>query len=570
MVELSMSDIENVKSHINIVDLVGEYVELKKAGSNFKGICPFHNEKSPSFMVNPSLQIYKCFGCGRGGDVLSFVQEIERMDFGDALKLVAEKAGVVLEDTYSKKNKEDDKKKERAFESHQLAGKLYHYLLTSHKVGKEARDYAQKRGLTSDELQTYYVGYAPSSKSTLKNYLISKGFSEKELVEYGLLVDRDGTTIDKFRNRLMQPVKDTRGRTVGFSGRYLGTYENAPKYLNSPETVIFKKNQLLYGLNEVQEGVRKNRKIILLEGNLDVIAAYKAGTDFAVAPLGTAFTASQAKLLKRYADLILLAFDKDTAGQNALIRSLDILEKVGVRHKVVDYHGAKDPDELIQQDPKAWVKAVENPVNTVEYISEFLLQDIDLGDPDDKVTYKDKIIPIIKMLHDPVERDHHSKEAALRLEISVDEFKSLLEKNDKKFIPKSDDEQDAPVKNSVEIKQEEFLLALILQNEFKDEEFEIDIFSVSPLHEIAKYYFNNNLESITDSSKETRSMYEKILLIDVSTVEDPQHEVQSLYKRLYGNYIDKELMRLQSKLNGNDRDAMTRVNELIKLKRSLR
>jgi DNA primase len=252
-----LADIELIKSKLDIVDIVGSYIELKRAGGLYKANCPFHSEKTPSFTVNPSMQIFKCFGCGKAGDAIKFIQEYERIDFKEALKIAAEKAGVQI-DTYSNtQNTITKEQKERFYKANTLAASYYSYILKQHIAGKGAREYALKRQISIKEIEKFKFGFAPANNSNLKNFMLKKGYAEKELVELGLCIDRDGTILDKFRNRLVQPILDINGNILGFSGRYLGQSENAPKYLNSSESIVYKKNELLYDIFNAKTEITK-------------------------------------------------------------------------------------------------------------------------------------------------------------------------------------------------------------------------------------------------------------------------------------------------------------------------
>src|SRR5690606_2944265 len=254
---------EKVKNALDIAQVIGQYVELKPAGTTIKGLCPFHQEKTPSFTVNQTLQIYKCFGCGKGGDVLTFLQAIEGLEFPEALKKGAELAGIELTRTY-KKDEALEKLKLRYKEAYTLAAKYYHHLLTNHAIGKSALQYTQKRGLTGKELTSLQFGFAPKGYENLKKFLVSKGFNEQELLDAGLVIQRNNKIIDKFRERLMQPLFSQQGDVIGFSGRYLGSFDKAPKYLNSSESIIYKKHDELYSLYHAKESIRKHNAAIIV------------------------------------------------------------------------------------------------------------------------------------------------------------------------------------------------------------------------------------------------------------------------------------------------------------------
>lgn len=573
-----MSDIERVKEALNIVDIVSGYVELKNAGSNYKGVCPFHNEKTPSFMVNPNLQIYKCFGCGKGGDVFNFLMEIERLDFSEALKKAAEIAGIELKDLPSKKiNKEEEKKKERILEANNLASKYYNHILKTHKAGKPGRDYAAKRNIGANEIELFRVGFAPNNKTNLKSFLNGRGFSDEELVEFGLVVDRDGNMIDKFRNRLMQTIFDENGEVVGFSGRYIEKSEYAPKYLNTSETLVYKKQNIMYGLFQGKDQIRKDKFVIIVEGNIDPISAHRVGTGNIVAPLGTAFTTGQAKKLKRFTDTIYFCFDTDEAGLNALIRSIPIAEETGLSHKVIDITGFQDADELINKDEKKWKELVSNPVDTIMFLKSKFSKQLDLGTAEGKKNFQKRMIPIIQSIKDETIRNHYIKDISVLLEITRDELKEAV-KNNKVAIPKArvdiNEKEEIPVKKTG-LSQEEYMLAIILQNNLNDFFLTIpdDFFINTELYnEVLKIVESEesieNMIKLIDS-KDIREELEKIMLIDLSEVEDLDKTLDELYIRLYKNYLTRKILEVRKKI-ASDNDSEESIAELNTLTSELR
>lgn len=401
--------IEEIKTRLEITQTVQQYVpSLKRKGRNYFGLCPFHGEKTASFSVNPELGIFKCFGCGEGGDVLTFLQKIEGLEFREALELAAERAGVELTDERDPKAEERKKLKERAYQAHELAAKYYHHLLLNHPAGKSALDYAvDERKLTKPMLEQFQLGYAPKGYHHLEQFLGKRGYRPGELVQMGLLAEKNGRVYDKFRDRLMHPLFDSRGRVIGFSGRILDPDSKAPKYLNSPETLIYSKSRELYGLFQSKEHLRKRGFAIVMEGNLDVVSSHKVAQKTAVCPLGTALTPPQVKLISRYADALYFCFDTDAAGKKALLRSLEIAEASGINAKAISLGKYKDADDLIRAEPQLWAQVVEQAREIPEYVIEQFKTDFDLGSASEKVEYLELVLPFVAKLDSQVKIDHY-------------------------------------------------------------------------------------------------------------------------------------------------------------------
>lgn len=561
-----MSDIENVKTKLGITDLVSRYVDLKPAGSNMKGLCPFHQEKSPSFMVNPSLQIFKCFGCGKGGDIFNFIQEMDRVEFPEALKIAADMAGVELTGKYNTQDKELEKKKERMYKANEIAAKFFYHLLTNHKIGKKALEYSlEKRQLTFEELKKFQYGYAPDGYENLKGFMLKKSFTEEELVEVGLLIERDGSVIDKFRNRLMQPVFDLKGNVVAFSGRYLGTFEGAPKYLNSPETLIYKKNELLYGLYQGKEAIRRSKFAIIVEGNIDIASSHRAGIENIVAPLGTSFTANQARLLKRFCDQIYFAFDTDNAGVNAVVRGLKIAEDIGIQHKVIDLGEYGDVDDLIRDDKNKWPKAIDNAVDTMDYLKKVFSKDLDLGTVDGKNNFKKSILPPLKSLKDDVQKSHYIKDISMLLELPQDSLQDevdnstmvrLIEEKDDPVLAKPSEEQNA---------KEVYFLALLVQaNLFKELRLKPSDLSSASAKEILEALVSNKapLEKVDILSENSAKIYGEITMMDIP--KNSKEEFEKIQNRIYRGSLQSQIMKVRADM-AKDPESIKPVEKLKEL-----
>lgn len=559
------SDIDEVKSRLDIVDVVGSYVKLNRAGHSYKGLCPFHREKSPSFIVTPSLQIFKCFGCGEVGDVITFIQKIERLDFGEALQTAAERAGYKLQG----KREVDGRKKEieeRIYAANELAAKYWHFLLLQHNSGAEAREYVKARQLRNQELVKFQIGYAPKGNNLIA-FLHKKGYTDSEMVQWGLAIERNGRIIDKFRERLMFPIWNTKGRVVAFSGRIIKPSDYAPKYLNSPETPVYHKGEILMGIYQAAEAARKEKIIILEEGNVDMLSSHGVGVENIVATGGTALTSVQLKLISRYADVVYFAFDSDAAGTKALIKGIEMSENLGLAHKALDLKGFTDPDELIRKKPNLWKEVVANPQNSVAYLLRHFQIELDLGNPDHKTELVHRMLPVLAVLKDPVQQVHFSEELGMLVGITGQDVLGQLKKGDfKKTMHEPDhfpDEQVSPNAKSNGSMQsqapaikrdhkEEYLLALILQVEnVADLEISGEIFRDPACKQIYLLVLKSNDFNHIASQLDPHGLevLQQILAIDVSGVADFESEFWKIYKGVYSTHLRQQILDLRRQMH---------------------
>jgi len=418
--------LDHIRNHYDIVDVVGQYVSLKKRGRNYFGLCPFHSEKTPSFSVSPEKQIYHCFGCGAGGDVIRFVMDIEGFTFQETIEYLAKEAGISIPQFELESSKDPQaQKKEQMRKAYELSSKLYHYMLLETEHGKEALNYLLNRGFTRELIETFYVGFASPSWDMLKNFLLKRGFSADLLEQSGLIIrTEEGKTYDRFRKRIMFPIFDNHGRVIAFGGRVLG--DGQPKYLNSPETLIFNKSKLLYNLHHAKKEIRKKRQAILLEGYVDTISIWNAGIQYGVATLGTSLTDQQAVLLKRYADEVLINYDSDDAGQQAALRAIDILQKAGCTVKVLQMPQGLDPDDYIQQfGADAFKREIlNNAMTATAFKLQYIRKDYNLKDTSDRMNYLTKALTIISDLKHAIEREHYLKSLAQEFNISYQALKN--------------------------------------------------------------------------------------------------------------------------------------------------
>lgn len=575
-------DIEEVKSRLDIVDVISSYVpSLKKAGTSWKGLCPFHNEKTPSFNVNQSEQYFKCFGCGIGGDVITFIQKIENIDFPEALKLSAERAGVTLNSNPVNVEAKQKAKQieERILRANELTANYYNYILLQHESGKPGREYATKRGITGPIMAKFKVGFAPNSQQNLKKFLLQRGFEEKELVDFGLLVERDGKNIDKFRNRLLQPIFSMKGDIIGFSGRYIGDSKSAPKYLNSPETPVYKKNETLYSLFHAKDASKASDEIIIVEGNIDILSSHRVGVENIVAPLGTAFTQQQAKLIKRYASKVLFCFDSDNAGLNALIRSIEIAEKVGLQHRVVALDGFQDADELINKSSNGaekWNGAIRNSQDSIEYLIEKFRFESDLNSVNGKKVFKSRILPTLNSLADQVAKFHYAREISLILEVPesviIDELKSV------KSLPKYRQEEDIETTEFkeeviVEIKLDQnsiyFLALLVNQVQKPVTDFPTDFLPDNNLSIFLHYVLQNfdklDIDLLEKEKPELSGVISAIFEIEIPEKVDVVKEFTKVERRLWQDYLKRQIMHIRSLDNVEDEENIKKLDELTKM-----
>ena len=433
-----MTVADEIKERIDAIELISNYVQLKRAGRNYKGLCPFHAENTPSFVVFPDTGTWHCFGaCGEGGDIFSFVMKREGWDFRTALEELARIAGVELRPR-TEQEEGEDRERSKLREILSAAVIYYHNLLLNAPQAEVARDYAARRGFREQTIDAFKLGYALDEWHALENYLVSKNFTRPELIAAGLLVDReDGRIYDRFRGRLMIPINDTRGRVIGFGARTLDV-DGAPKYLNSPQTALFDKGNTLYGLDQAAKSVRAADRVVVVEGYMDVMQAHQAGFSDVVAQLGTALTEDNVRRLTRYTRRITLALDPDTAGQAATMRGLDVARealepewepvfdargllnlegRLSADIRVLTLPQGKDPDDVIREDPALWAVLVDEAAPLVEHYMQTVMNGQDLADPKVKAQMTDSLVPIIRQVANPAERAHYAQRLARTLRV---------------------------------------------------------------------------------------------------------------------------------------------------------
>lgn len=464
------NQIEEIKRKIDIVEFIGGFITLKKAGRNFKAVCPFHQEKSPSFVISPERGIWHCFGaCGEGGDVIKFLMKWENITFIEALKELAKKTGVKL--TLNKISFEDKiwQKKERFIGMNHLASEFFHYILNKTDFGKKASSYLKTRLLNQAIIDKFELGYSPSSWDSLKLFLKKKKYEEEEMLENGLVIRSErGSYYDRFRGRLMFPLSDSRGNVLGFSGRILsGGNEKEAKYVNTPETPIYHKRECLFGINLALEEIKKQKNVYIVEGELDMITPFQHGYSNFVAVKGTALTTEQLKLLKRYTDKITLMMDADVAGIESIKRGIEEAEKFDFEIRVVTIDFAKDPDEAINKDPDKFKKAIAKPVP----IYDFLIDSAQKKYPEESAFAKKKIgeeiIPVIEKISNPIVKTFYIKKLASILEVSENTVENLISqlKIKKRQLSLNKIKYSKPVEDIRELTIDKYVLSIVFQSE---------------------------------------------------------------------------------------------------------
>lgn len=413
---------EEVRARINIEDVIGEYVQLKRAGRNFKGLSPFSGEKTPSFFVSPDKNIWHDFSSNKGGDVFAFVMEVEGVDFREALELLARKAGVELSDYESAASKQLAAKKKRLLEANQLAALYYQQCLLRNR---HAMEYVfTVRKLSKQVVTDFCIGYAPDTGSALTNALLKKGFTKRDLADAGLSNRYGG---DMFRGRMMVPLMDPSGQVIGFTGRIIGDVPNAPKYLNTPQTMLYDKGRHIFALSQAKEAIRKDDCVVVVEGNLDVVSSHQVGVRQVVATAGTAMTENHLRAIKRLTGDVRLAYDGDKAGIAASERAIAIASQIGVELSIISLPGgAKDPDELIQRDQRQWRQAIDNKLPAVDWILAQYASRVDMTSAAGKRTFTTAGLSVVRTLTDPVEQEHYERKMADMIGSSLESVHAKL------------------------------------------------------------------------------------------------------------------------------------------------
>ncbi len=452
-----MDTVEEIKERLDIEDVIGSYVQLKQAGRNFKGVCPFHEEKTPSFVVSPEKGVFHCFGCGEGGDVFSFVQKMDGLDFPQALERLAQQAGVEIEQK-SGSSKNRSQYKQQLKDALTASAQYYHIQL---KRSEPARDYvSQVRGFDDDTIRAFQLGYAPSEGARLVKFLKKQGFNDQQLLDAGLARRYRGSLQDMFRERVMVPFFDTSGQVIGFTGRALGDFN--PKYLNTPQTQLFDKSRFVFGLHQAKETIRSRNEAVVVEGNLDVLQSHQSGIAYVVAMSGTALTKPQIKQLSRFSSNVVFAFDADSAGVKATERALPLVQEEGVNLNIATLPEGKDPDDVIRDNPRSWQDILDNSTYVMDWILEQLLANYDVSSASGKRELSDRAASVLKRLQDPVEQEHYIKQLADIVGVAPATIAQKVQQQSSSTTPKITSRQKAPKQNSLHRGEEETVVTALL------------------------------------------------------------------------------------------------------------
>lgn len=581
------SQIQEIKDKLDILEIAKSYItNFKKSGANYFALCPFHHEKTPSFSVNPELGIFKCFGCGESGDVLTFIQKMEGVDFPQALEIAARKAGVQLKRSFSKQDSKIQFEKRKILKINSLVADFYNYILNKHKLGEKGREYAKSRGINKTLIEEFNIGYAPKSYNNLLTFLKKKGYQLNNLIKWGLIVSASGKTYDKFRSRLIFPLIDHHGDIIGFSGRTVYKNTRAPKYLHSPQTLIFDKSKFLFGLYQGKNSIRDKDFSIFTEGQLDVISSHKTSMNNVVASLGTSLTEEQLKLASRYSDHIYFCFDNDLAGENALLRSTSMAHKLDLNVKAIFIKDSKDADELINKDKSDWVRAVKDSEPIVDHMIHRLYKRLDLSELNQKEEFSKIILPLIATIPNKIEKAHYLHRVSLILNVDEDIIKEelelipeenvdLLRINTNKIID--------IIKSSENIK-ENYLLALVLQH--------INFIETSLKNIKSKYLLSPNAISVLKKLKSYTKTHKRfsikrflqslkkhevdfvqnLLLMNLDSYfeneDDFEKEIKEIFKYIRKNFLQNKIKSIKNKIelseqSGNKKRIKSLLEELI-------
>ena len=458
-----LNQIEEVKNRLDIVEVIGNYVKLQKCGANYRAQCPFHSEKKASFFVSPARQIWHCFGCGKGSNVFGFIMEIEGVEFGDALRMLAQKAGVQLKAVKPVLVTE----RKRLYEICDLASKFFEKQLEESKTGQSVKKYLLDRGISEDSVKKWRIGYAPNILKGLTDFLVSKGYKTDEIRKAGLMVRSEkGDYFDRFRGRIIFPVFDLNSQIVGFGGRIFGEREKKEiaKYVNTPNTLLYDKSRTLYGLDKGKMEIRKKNACVLVEGYTDCIMAHQSGYSNVVATSGTALTFPQLKILKRYSDNLVTAFDMDVAGDTATKRGIDMAQNMDFNIKVITMPAGKDPADVISQDAELWPKLIAEARSILDFYFETTLSKFDKDKPEDKKEISKVLLPVIKKIPNRITQSHWIQRLARELRVKPEDVEAELKKTkvEDGLIEESKAEEELSPKSRRQ-KIEERLLSLIFQ-----------------------------------------------------------------------------------------------------------
>ncbi len=558
------SPIDEIKDRLDIVDIVKGYVKLEKAGVNYRALCPFHSEKTPSFFVSPSRQIWHCFGgCGKGGDIFKFIMEVEGVEFNDALRILAAKAGVELK-------KQDPKiktERQRIYEICELATRFFEKKLKEPSV-KKVEEYLTKRGINQESIEKWRLGYSPDSWDELIGFLENKDYFSKEIEKAGLVVKKEGTNryYDRFRGRIMFPVFDFSSQPIGFGGRIFNSEnEKQAKYLNTPNTLIYDKSKILYGLDRARSSARKKDFFVLVEGYTDVIMSHQAGIENVVATSGTALTPYQLKVLKRYCNNLVIAFDMDVAGDSATKRGIELAQENDFNIKVALMPEGLDPADLILKDEKSWEKILNKSVSIVSFYFKTAFSQFDSSVPENKKKIARMVLPIIKKIDSDIEKDYWIKKLAEKLEVSEKAvIQDLVKVKGKDREAKESDKTVLPKKQIIELLEERFL-ALIIKDKEKINLLDLNDFSFfsDKTQEIINYFKDEESKKIPASLKERIDYLVMKSEVELEGV-DCEKEIVNCLSEIKNIVIKRKLNQISLEIKNAEKDKNFDKSEKLK------
>ncbi len=558
-----MSDqVEEIKNRLDIIDVIGDYIKLEKTGANHRAVCPFHSEEKPSFFVSPSKQIWKCFGCGKGGDVYAFVEEIEGVGFAEALQILAKKAGVKLE----RLSPEQRSKNKRLYEINDLACRFFEKQLQKSKKGEKVFKYlTEKRKISKDSIAKWRLGYAPDKWRALSKFLTSCGYNENELLKVGLMVRNEkGNSYDRFRGRVMFSIFDLHSRVIGFSGRVFpgAKKEQTAKYVNVPNTPLYNKSKVLFGLSKSKVAIRKKDSCVIAEGYTDVILSHQEDVKNIVSASGTALTSDQLNILKRYTESLSFAFDMDTAGSQATKRGVAMAQEKGFNVEVILMPGGHDPADVIAKNPSRWDELIKNAKGILDFYFERSFENFDKEDSKEKKKTAKELLPVIKRIPNEIERAHWSQELAKRLGVTEKSVEKELRKikfEKKKAEKKEPSQEKTKEKPKLEMLEEQLLFFFFQKPEsvsFLERE-DLEFFSPEGVELFSKI---KKVGLGEEKLKEELSpgLYEKVKMASLKAevkdkVEDIDREVVKHIQRIKGARLKRELRALSNRLREAER-----------------
>lgn len=586
MVRYSDELIDEIRNRNDIVDVISQYVVLKRSGRNFFGLCPFHKEKSPSFSVSPDKQIFHCFGCGVGGNVFHFVSKIENLSFRETIEMLAEKSGVELPTLEGQEDTKLLQLKSKVYEINKITAEFYHENLYK-PTAKLAQEYVKKRKLDNNTLKNFLIGYS-ENYNELYTMLKQKGFTEEEILASSLVnKTQDGKFIDRFRGRLMFPIQDTRNRVIAFGGRVLD--DSKPKYINSPENIVYSKGRHLFGLNVAKKGDLK--RIIIVEGYMDAISLHQRGISYAVASLGTAMTEAQGRLLRKSSQQVIIGYDSDGAGQAATMRGLEILQGLGCDVRILQIEGAKDPDEfVIKYGPERFEKQVDKAISLVEYKVKVLKNTLNIEHPNDKIKFLKEIAKVLSKIDNEIEREVYAQKISSEYQVSKEAIYAEISKLENTSVtnkrvlesakPRLQVKEESKVEEQV-LKREKLIIYLLINypeesyNRIKNVIRVEDIKDETNKQIIKKLYDelekgNSNTSNVLDWFEEEKIINEISWILaydfEITEVEKCIDDILGIYEK------EKVIQERNDIINQLDSDGLTkeqidvlesRLNEII-------